>query len=315
MGSRGVEARDAVGDGTGPSLLRAAGAVAGAGAAVLAYGGLVERTAYTLRRLELPVLSPQAAPFRVLHLSDLHMTPGQHGKQAWLRDLARLVPDLVVLTGDVLSHRDAHRPALDALEPLLDRPGAFVPGNNDYYLPRLKNPLRYFVGREAVPRRQPDLDWAPFAAELAGAGWSDLTNRRTSMSIAGRTIDMRGVDDPYSRRDRLGAVAGPADSEADLRLGLAHAPEPRVLDAWTADGLDLVLAGHTHGGQVRLPGIGAVVTNSGIDRARARGLSRYGARGRTSWLHVSAGLGTSPYSPIRLGCRPEATLLSLTPVR
>lgn len=294
--------------------VRTSAAAGGLGVAVLAYGGLVERTAYTLRRTELPVLARGAASLRVLHLSDLHMTPHQHGKQEWLRDLARLVPDLVLLTGDVLSHTDAHGPTLDALAPLLDRPGAFVPGNNDYYLPRLKNPLRYFVGRERVPRRDPDLDWTPFATELAAAGWCDLTNRRATMRVAGRRIDARGVDDPYSRRDRLGAVAGPADPDADLRLGLAHAPEPRVLDAWTADGLDLVLAGHTHGGQVRLPGIGAVVTNSGIDRARARGLSRYGARGRTSWLHVSAGVGTSPYSPIRLGCRPEATLLSLVAV-
>jgi predicted MPP superfamily phosphohydrolase len=81
-----------------------------------------------------------------------------------------------------------------------------------------------------------------------------------------------------------------------------------VLDAWSADGVDLLLAGHTHGGQVRLPGYGAIVTNCGIDRARAKGLSTY----ESSWLHVSPGLGTSPYAPIRFACRPEATLLRLT---
>jgi predicted MPP superfamily phosphohydrolase len=92
---------------------------------------------------------------------------------------------------------------------------------------------------------------------------------------------------------------------------VTHTPQRRVLDGFAGDGHQLLLAGHTHGGQVRLPGVGAIVTNSDLDRARARGLSRHNA----SWLHVSAGLGTSPYAPIRLCCRPEASLLTLTPVR
>jgi predicted MPP superfamily phosphohydrolase len=283
-----------------------------AGSAVLAYGVGIERNAFTLRRAEAAVLSPGSAPLRLLHLSDLHMLPRQRAKQRWVRDLGRLVPDLVVLTGDVLSSADAGPAVFDALEPLLDRPGMFVPGNNDYFEPTLKNPVRYLTGRENVPDGKP-LDWAAFAADLAATGWLDLTQRRLSLDLDGRRVDVRGVDDPHLKRDRVEEVAGPADPAAALRLGLAHTPEPRVLDAFTADGVDLLLAGHTHGGQVRLPGFGAVVTNCGIDRARARGLARYGARGNSSWLHVSGGVGTGPYSPIRIGCRPEATLLSLTP--
>lgn len=284
----------------------------GAGAATLGYGVGIERNAWTLRRAEVPVLSPGTVPMQVLHLSDLHMLPRQRAKQRWLRDLGRLVPDLVVLTGDLLSSADAGPAVLAALEPLLDRPGMFVPGNNDYFEPRLKSPTRYFTGREDVPDTSP-LDWDSFAKELARAGWLDLTQERLSVDIDGRQVDVRGVDDPHLYRDRVAEVAGPADASAALRLGLTHTPEPRVLDAFTADGVDLLLAGHTHGGQVRLPGIGAVVTNCGIDRPRARGLSPYGARGRSSLLHVSAGIGTGPYSPIRIGCRPEATLLTLTP--
>jgi predicted MPP superfamily phosphohydrolase len=284
------------------------GALAGLGA--LAYGAGVERNAFTLRRATVPVLSPGADPLRVLHLSDLHMLPRQQSKQRWLRDLARLVPDLVVLTGDVISSEDAGPAVLHALQPLLDRPGMFVPGNNDYYVPTLRNPLRYLAGQDDV-KHGPRLDWAGFARDLAGAGWTDLTNCRLQTHIAGRRIDVRGVDDPHLKRDRLAMVDGPADSGADLRLGLAHTPEPRVLDAFTTDGVDLLLAGHTHGGQVRVPGVGALVTNCGIDRARARGLNAYGARGSSAWLHVSAGVGTGPYSPIRIGCRPESTLLTL----
>jgi len=120
---------------------------------------------------------------------------------------------------------------------------------------------------------------------------------------------MAGTDDPHLGRDRYGRVAGPADPSAGLRLGVTHSPEPRILDAFAADGYELVLAGHTHGGQLRLPGIGAIVTNCGIDRGRVRWLSRWD----DSWLHVSAGLGTSPYAPVRFCCPPEATLLKLVP--
>ncbi len=296
--------------GTG-KLLGAAGL---AGACAFAYGVGYERNAFTLRRLEIPVLDRGASPFRVLHLSDLHMLSRQSAKQEWISELGRLVPDLVVLTGDMLSAADAGPSVLRALEPLLTRPGIFVPGNNDYFEPTFKNPVRYFIGRSSEPKGAP-INWAAFARDLVSAGWQDLTNARIDLKVAGRVIDVRGVDDPYLRRDRLAAVRGPADPAADLRLGIAHAPEPRIIDAYTADGVELLLAGHTHGGQVCLPGFGPLVTNCGIDRARARGLSRYGSAGNEAWLHVSAGLGTSPYAPIRFACRPEATLLTLTAVR
>ena len=83
-------------------------------------------------------------------------------------------------------------------------------------------------------------------------------------------IEVAGVHDSHLRRDRYDEIAGPADPAADLRLGVMHSPEPRVLDRFAADGFDLLLAGHTHGGQICLPGYGALVTNCGIDRAAAQ---------------------------------------------
>lgn len=281
---------------------------------LLAAGGLGyanwESRAYTLRRLDVPGVLPAGAdPLRVLHLSDLHLSADEHRKQEWIRELARFSPDFVALTGDVLAAADAVPAAVHALEPLFAVPGAFVPGNNDYYAPIVKNPLRYFTPRgEHDFTGRPRLPWLDVAAALAAEGWLDLTNRRTTTKLAGLTVELAGVDDPYLRRDRYGAIGGPVDPAADGHLALLHVPEPRLLDRFAADGFGLLLAGHTHGGQVRIPGIGAVVTNCGIDRARARGLSRYAE----TWLHVSAGLGTSPYAPIRFACRPEATLLTLT---
>jgi len=117
--------------------------VAAVGAACFAYGVAVERTRWTLRRFDVPVLAPDAEPLRILHLSDLHMLPGQRGKQEWVRGLAALDPDFVALTGDNLSSPDAVPSVVHALQPLLDRPGAMVFGSNDYYAPVPKNPFVY----------------------------------------------------------------------------------------------------------------------------------------------------------------------------
>src|SRR5690606_31680304 len=97
----------------------------------------------------------------------------------------------------------------------------------------------------------------------------------------------------------------------DLGIGVTHSPEPRVLDDMAADGFSLLLAGHTHGGQVRVPFVGALVTNCGLPRQMARGLHRW--PNSDSWLHVSAGLGTHPTAPVRFAGRPEASLLTLIP--
>lgn len=277
----------------------------GLGAATVAYASLWERTAYVLRRTEVPVLAPGSRPLRLLHISDVHMLGRQTGKQEWIAGLARLLPDAVVCTGDNLAGVDGIAAVLRAYAPLLDRPGVFVLGSNDYYGPRPKNPAKYFNPRHK--RVHGDrLPVGDLVEGLETGGWHDLTNSRTVLQLDGRAVAFRGLDDPHLRLDDLPAVAGPPPA-ADLAVGVVHAPEPRVLDALSADGDALLLCGHTHGGQLRVPGFGALVTNCGLDRARCRGLSRYAG----SWLHVSAGLGTSPYAPVRFGCRPEATLLTL----
>lgn len=295
--------------------VRAGLGVAAMGGATLAYGVGYERNAFTVRAITVPVLPAGTRSLRLLHVSDLHLTPTRTALVAWVRGLARLEPDLVVATGDFLAAQDAGPTVVEALSPLQGYPGMFVPGNADYFAPVPKSPTRYFTGRR---KRGAPLAWADTAAALAAGGWIDLTHVRTSVTIAGQQLEVRGVDDPYLGRDDYHLVAGPADPAAALRLGVAHAPEPRVLDAMTRDGVDLLLAGHTHGGQVRLPVLGALTTNCGIDRPRARGLHPYRVNegtpeARTATLHVSAGLGTSPYAPIRLNCRPEATLLTLAP--
>ncbi len=279
----------------------------------LAYSVGYERTAFTVRRVEVPVLPPGSRPLRVLHLSDVHMTPSQQAKQRWVAGLADLEPDLVVHTGDSLAAMDAGPVVLRAYDRLLELPGVFVFGSNDYFAPVLKNPARYLLPASgSAPKHGPVLPWRDLRDALSNRGWVDLTNRRTTIKVDGRGIGLVGVDDPHLSYDDLDAVSGPPPAEVDLSLGVAHAPYLRVLDQWNREGWQLLMAGHTHGGQLRLPGYGALVTNCDLDRGRARGLHQHSVGGRpASWLHVSAGVGTSPYAPVRFACPPEATLLTL----
>jgi predicted MPP superfamily phosphohydrolase len=303
------------------------GGVAAVGLAGLAYAHL-ETKLFTVRHVTVPLLPSGQSDVRVLHVSDLHVTPGQRRKLAWIRSLADLRPDLVVDTGDNLAHRDAVDPLLDAFEPLLaSTPGVFVMGSNDYWAPRFKNPARYLLpdSRMARPDLTP-LPWDRLTAAFVGAGWRDLDNRRDSIELAdGRVLSFVGTDDPHLDLDELPArpdQAPPTGATADgavLHVGVTHAPYRRVLDGFRADGAELLIAGHTHGGQLRVPGYGALVTNCDIDHRRASGLHGWpGARPDqtggegSAWLHVSAGAGTSPYAPVRFACRPEATLLTLT---
>lgn len=289
-----------------------------AGLGVVAWGALIEVRAFTLRHVTVPVLPAGADPLRVLHLSDAHMRPGQGRKQDWLRGLARLKPDLVVNTGDNLAHLDALPSVLDAYGDLLDVPGVFVLGSNDYFSPTGRNPVTYLRGGSGVESagaisREPDLPFAEMKAAFTSRGWLDLTNRPGQLSVGGLRLGFSGVDDPHLVYDDLGSI--PPAPAVDLAMGVAHAPYLRVLDQFTALGYPLILAGHTHGGQLCLPGFGALVTNCDLDRQRAKGLHHHAVPGaEPSWLHVSAGLGTSPYAPLRIACRPEATLLTLTEI-
>ncbi|MEU3272673.1 metallophosphoesterase [Saccharomonospora sp. NPDC006951] len=281
------------------------------GAATLGYAVGIERRHWTLRTARLPVLADGSRPIKVLHISDLHMLPGQESKQRWVAELDELEPDLVVNTGDNLAHRRAVPGVMRALGPLLSRPGVFVFGSNDYYAPKPKNPARYLMPRGRKKRvHGRHLPWRDLRAAFIERGWLDLTHVRRTLTAAGQEVFVAGVDDPHLHRDRYVDIAGRPSHTAALRLGITHSPEPRVLDPFASDGYDLVLAGHTHGGQLRVPGVGALVTNCELDRSRARGVSRWGA---DMWLHVSAGLGTSPYAPARFACPPEASLLTLVP--
>ncbi|MBT2399252.1 metallophosphoesterase [Streptomyces sp. ISL-100] len=305
--------------------LKVTAGITAVGAVGIAYAAGFEARSFRLRRFTVPVLPPGARPLRVLQVSDIHMVCGQRKKQRWLQSLAGLRPDFVVNTGDNLSDTDGVPEVLDALGPLMEFPGVYVFGSNDYYGPKLRNPARYLLekaqGKYGLNGNPPAVGavhnpWERLRDGFDAAGWVNLTNARGRLKLGGLDaleIAFTGVDDPHIKRDRYAEVAGGPDPSADFSIGVVHAPYLRTLDAFTSDGYPLVLAGHTHGGQLRVPFYGALVTNCDIDTDRARGLSTHSADGRRSYLHVSAGCGTNRYTPVRFACPPEATLLTLTP--
>jgi predicted MPP superfamily phosphohydrolase len=284
-----------------------------AGSALLGYATLEARW-YRLRRLVLPdVLRTSGATLRLLHVSDVHLAHGQDHRVRFLRSLAELEPDLVVITGDLLGDVGIEDDAAEAVATLTGpgRPGLFVLGSNDLYGPIIKSPHRYLTRRRRPIHGAP-LEFDRLVERLSGAGYTTVRNEAVAVETRAGDVAVGGIDDPHLEATVIPDAslltpdaAGLGDGV--LNLGLVHAPYLAALDALRSAGHDLLLAGHTHGGQIRLPGYGALVANCDLPLDLARGESRY----RDSWLHVSPGLGHSKFTPFRVGCRPEATLLEL----
>lgn len=308
-----------------PIAAAALGVAAASAIGAFAWGSLVERNRFGVRREVLPVLEPGARPITVLHLADLHLAPWQQNKIDWVRSLAILEPDLIVNTGDNLGHADAIDAIEEAFAPFAGVPGVYVNGSNDYFGPEFKSPLRYFTGPSKHPRVPKKLDTERLERHFTDdLGWLSLNNTARAMSIRGSRIEFFGVNDAHRGWDRLDAVPRAledlrenvewTDGRSDidtLSIGVTHAPYQRVLNSFVNNGADVIFAGHTHGGQVRIPGQPALVTNCDIPREQAQGLSLWHHARRSAWLNVSAGLGTSIYAPVRFACRPEAVFVTL----
>ena len=287
---------------------RTLGAVAGAGAILGAYS-FIEPFRFRLVRKKVPVQSG-VPPLTVLHISDTHLSTRDRLLKRFLASLPDrlgLVPDIVSATGDFIEDTDAIEDLVDLLSRIEARVGRyFVYGSHDYFVPTTSAYTKYFTG---APVKSPPIrrDETRMTEALEAKGWRNVINRTEIVSTERGVIRIAGVDDPYLDWHRTEHIERRADEVA--AIALVHAPD--VVSEWMLNGFDLVMAGHTHAGQVRIPGIGALVTNSSLPVELASGLTQIG-RG---WLHVSPGLGTGRYTPIRFNARPEATLLYLEPPR
>ena len=276
------------------------------GAGLAAYA-LIEPYRFQVERAEVPVKGLRQR-LTLLHLADTHLTAGNGALArfvARIPDIVGAVPDIVVATGDMIDDDTGIDPLAEALRNIDARHGKFyVFGSHDYFQTKWKPPVKYFTGAHPTPDL-PVADTERLVQRLSDQGWTAVTNSTEHLQIGRTRVRITGVDDPYLGRDETGHIE--RASTDDLAIGLMHAPD--LVSQYLLNAFDLLLAGHTHGGQVRFPFFGALVTNCSIPNALAMGLHKVG----NGHLYVSPGLGQSRFSPIRFLARPTATLLELVP--
>ena len=315
------------------SAFRGVAALALGGTAALAWGSVERRRPIVrhfdvpLSALSTPMLRSQTRMAKVLHFSDLHLFPGQEFLIDFLQQVRDTEEfDYVISTGDNFGSPDALGAVIQAHEIFADFPGAFVFGSNDYYSPKRKSWTRYLRPRgSAKVDRAVDLPWTELAAHLRSMGWADLSNASAYLQAENERIAepdlpmvlpaplaLLGVDDPHINRDSINGLSQRWLSPDAIRIGVTHAPYTRILDSMTHLGSELILAGLTHGGQSGLPGVTSLVTNCDLPREFGKGLHVWETGvNECSWLHVSAGLGTSPYAKVRIATRPEVSILTI----
>lgn len=231
------------------------------------------------RQLRLPRLPLALDGLRVLHISDVHATPRTDPTDTIMARAERVRPDLVAVTGDLVSGWRGLPRARRLLRRLASRwPTYVVLGNADHWADST---------RREIPR------WSETGAVL-------LVNEGLAFARDSAEIWVAGVDDPYRFRDnpRRALAAAPPGA---FRLLLAHSPE--IIQRPEALHSDLILSGHTHGGQVRLPLVGALITRTRLGRRLSRGLFRLNG----TVLIISSGVGATRLG-VRFWCPPEMTL-------
>jgi predicted MPP superfamily phosphohydrolase len=244
-------------------------------------GNGVFRVDFSEKKLQLPRLPAAWAGLTILHVSDLHLngTPDRKFFEQVMEQCCAWDPDLVAVTGDIVDDEDHHRWIVPVLGRLKWRLGAFaILGNHDQW---------YDV---SLIRRR-----------VRRIGMTMLSNSWTQLDVRGEPMVVIGHEGPwFGRGPDLGGCP-----EGAFRLCLSHTPDNI---GWArANAIDLMLAGHVHGGQVRLPLIGSIVVPSRYGRRYDCGTFHE----RPTVLHVSRGL--SGQEPLRYGCRPEVTKLVLEP--
>ena len=316
---------------------QAVGMAGGAAVALYWYAHRVERARVTLERFTLPVRAEGIPPagLTLLHLSDFHFRARDRAQETRLARLNALLAreqyDILALTGDLIHDMDGLPAALDFLRGLRPTLAAFcVPGNRDYWgsqfravlgtaeeraglspvgharlaAGRIGRMLAAFAGNQRGALRIRQHDSAAVLSGLAGLGIQPLLNRAARVTAQDGELWLAGVDDLNNGRPDLDAALRDVRPGAALVL-LSHNP-----DVWLderARRARLILAGHTHGGQIRLPLLGAWYRQgTHLPRGQAAGWFHEGQ----SAMYVTRGLGES--FPYRFGAPPQAALIRLT---
>jgi predicted MPP superfamily phosphohydrolase len=282
------------------------GGLAIAGTGLYLYANKIEPRAYRLERLRLrvgraSVNGAEPHSLKILHISDLHLCEPETHKIAFLQSLADEEFDLVFLTGDIFQNHTGLQYATQILK-RMPRLGAYaVLGNHDYYAYNMVNKT---IGRVFRRFRTPKTrrDVQPWVEALELVGFQVL--RDESRHLERQSVSIIGIDYPWTTAAKLKSLVRSAPEE-NLLVALFHLP--KKLDMIADCGIDVAFGGHTHGGQIRIPGMGAIITDSELKAKESAGVVRKG----NTVFHISRGLGADPRSNIRMFCPPAATVIEL----
>ncbi len=276
------------------------GFCSGLALALAGYARFVEPGRYRLiqRDVRIPGLPAGLDGLTFLHVSDLHVRRYNSGLATFMDELSRLEIDIVAITGDLIGAESGIEACADMFRVLRGRHGVYVVmGNHDHFrYPRWTALMGVFSHRKSVATER-------IVAAVKSHGFRVLTNESERLEVNGEVVHLVGIDDMFSQADDLPRAMENIDITG-TRILLSHSPD--IFEDAVSLGFHLVLSGHTHGGQVRLPLFGALTTHTMKPLRPASGMI-YGSK---TAMHVSQGLGTSGL-PIRFLCPPEATVLRL----
>jgi predicted MPP superfamily phosphohydrolase len=277
------------------------------GASALYYARYIETKNFKFRKLRVDLAhrhNGAAIPkqrLKILHISDLHLHEPEAEKIDFLRSISDNDYDLVALTGDIFENYSG-LPYISQILSAKPKLGAFaVLGNHDYYNYSIFNKT---LGRVFRKWRHPKAarDVRPMIEALETSGFKVMQN--SCLNYPQKNLHIVGIDYPSTNQLTLNKLVEQKD-EYNLVLALFHVP--MNLANFSQAGIDFAMGGHTHGGQVHMPGFGPIITDSELPRHEASGLFQ---RGKTIF-HVSRGLGADPKSNIRFFCPPQAEEIEL----
>ncbi|MBN1299074.1 MAG: metallophosphoesterase [Actinobacteria bacterium] len=290
---------------------------------------------------------------KVLHLSDFHLRKDRKGFKlfTFIKSLERLKPDIIMLTGDLVEkdkYFDFLTEMLSGLNATIGKYAVF--GVHDYYHKRPKEFVKNMIKRQKLYRRHNSID--ALIEKLKKIGIVSLRNEKVTINLSDYPdkagsynkkidkIEIIGVDDAVIKKADTGLAFGGKGAKSKpivsgsnrghyrevlkpstggihslcengkLTICITHTPDMDLFVDFVKNKTDIVLSGHTHGGQVRIPAVGALISGANIPVKYASGLFYF----EKFVLYISRGLGEGRYSPFRIYCQPEATLININTV-
>ena len=265
----------------------------------------VEPNWFRLRRVTIHGQKKLKTPITILHLSDIHFVKNLGSKRFFFQKLSILNPDLIFLTGDIIDNEGGIETAAQTISGLRARYGTFlVLGNHDYYDYRAIDNVRYHLGlgKTAINRN----NISRFISEMKRVGVHVLVNGSARFQVHGMPVFIGGTDDPVTQRVDFERTLHDMTPET-LNILLIHHLDGLL--KLSHHGIDLVFAGHTHGGQIRFPFLGPLFCETKLPRRYVEGLHRY----KDMTVFVSRGMGAGRSIFPRFACRPEAIFFEVTP--